>query len=41
MNLLTLNRHSWHEENQHDKIRHCAETIKEKDYDVIALQEVN
>ncbi|MDQ0429232.1 maltose 6'-phosphate phosphatase [Planomicrobium stackebrandtii] len=41
MNLLTLNCHSWHEENQHDKIRHFAETIKEKDYDVIALQEVN
>ncbi|ANU09433.1 endonuclease [Planococcus antarcticus DSM 14505] len=41
MKLLTLNCHSWHEENQHDKIRHLAETIKEKDYDVIALQEVN
>ena len=41
MKLLTLNCHSWHEENQYDKIRHLAETIKEKDYDVIALQEVN
>lgn len=41
MNLLTLNCHSWHEENQHEKIRHLAETIKEKHYDVIALQEVN
>ncbi|MBT2571007.1 endonuclease/exonuclease/phosphatase family protein [Planococcus sp. ISL-110] len=41
MKLLTLNCHSWHEENQYDKIRHFAETIKEKDYDVIALQEVN
>lgn len=41
MNLLTLNCHSWHEENQYDKIRHLAETIKEKSYDVIALQEVS
>lgn len=41
MNLLTLNCHSWHEENQFEKIRCLAETIKEKDYDVIALQEVN
>lgn len=41
MNLLTLNCHSWHEQNQHEKIRHLAETIKERAYDAIALQEVN
>lgn len=41
MKLLTLNCHAWHEENQLEKIRHLAETIKEKAYDVIALQEVN
>lgn len=41
MKLLTLNCHAWHEENQTEKIRYLAETIKEKNYDVIALQEVN
>ncbi|MBM7649585.1 maltose 6'-phosphate phosphatase [Bacillus ectoiniformans] len=41
MKLLTLNCHSWLEENQLDKMRILAETIKEKSYDVIALQEVN
>lgn len=41
MKLLTLNCHAWHEENQLEKIRHLADTIKEKAYDVIALQEVN
>lgn len=41
MKLLTLNCHSWQEENQHEKIRKIAETIKEKSYDVIALQEVS
>ncbi len=41
MKLLTLNCHSWQEENQIDKIRVLAETIKEKSYDVIALQEVS
>lgn len=41
MKLLTLNCHAWHEENQMDKIRHLAEAIAEKQYDVIALQEVN
>ncbi|WP_071392959.1 endonuclease/exonuclease/phosphatase family protein [Bacillus tuaregi] len=41
MKLLTLNCHSWMEENQLEKITTLAETIKEKSYDVIALQEVN
>ncbi|MDX5474145.1 MAG: endonuclease/exonuclease/phosphatase family protein [Bacillaceae bacterium] len=41
MKLLTLNCHSWQEENQEAKIKHLAETIKEKAYDVIALQEVS
>lgn len=41
MKLLTLNCHSWQEENQLDKIKHLAETIQEKSYDVIALQEVS
>ena len=41
MKLLTLNCHSWQEENQLEKIRIIAETIKEKSYDVIALQEIS
>lgn len=41
MKLLTLNCHSWQEENQRDKISYLAKTINEKDYDVIALQEVS
>ncbi|MBE4909017.1 endonuclease/exonuclease/phosphatase family protein [Bacillus luteolus] len=41
MNLLTLNCHSWQEENQVEKIKYLAETVKEKMYDVIALQEVS
>ncbi|OAS83199.1 MULTISPECIES: endonuclease/exonuclease/phosphatase family protein [Metabacillus] len=41
MKLLTLNCHSWQEENQLDKIQYLAKTIKEKSYDVIALQEVS
>ena len=41
MRLLTLNCHSWQEEDQDEKLRHLAETIKENSYDVIALQEVN
>ncbi|MDQ0244947.1 maltose 6'-phosphate phosphatase [Bacillus fengqiuensis] len=41
MKLLTLNCHSWQEENQLDKIKHLAETIQEKSYDVITLQEVS
>lgn len=41
MKLLTLNCHSWQEENQLEKIKYIAETIKEGQYDVIALQEVS
>lgn len=41
MKLLTLNCHSWQEENQLEKIKYLAEVIKERDYDVIALQEVS
>lgn len=41
MKLLTLNCHSWMEEEQLEKIRYLAEVIKEKQYDVIALQEVS
>lgn len=41
MKLLTLNCHSWQEENQLEKIKHLAKTIQEHDYDVIALQEVS
>ena len=40
MKLLTLNCHSWQEENQIEKIKYLAKTINEKDYDVIALQEI-
>ena len=41
MKLLTLNVHAWLEDNQADKIQTLAQTIVEKGYDVIALQEVN
>lgn len=41
MKLLTLNCHSWQEEEQMEKIKHLAKTIQECDYDVIALQEVS
>ena len=41
MKLLTLNCHSWQEENQQDKIELLAKRIQEQDYDVIALQEVS
>jgi len=41
MKLLTLNCHSWQEDNQHEKIKALAETIAEGGYDVIALQEVS
>lgn len=41
MKLLTLNCHSWQEENQLEKIKILARTIHEKSYDVIALQEVS
>lgn len=41
MKLLTLNCHSWQEENQLEKIKYIAKTINDKSYDVIALQEVS
>lgn len=41
MRILTLNTHSWREENQEEKMRYLAEIIKERDYDIIALQEIN
>lgn len=41
MKLLTLNCHSWQEEKQLEKIKYLAKIIAEKDYDVIALQEVS
>ncbi|MEH7883636.1 endonuclease/exonuclease/phosphatase family protein [Bacillus sp. JJ1609] len=41
MKLLTLNCHSWQENNQLEKIKTLAETIAENDYDVVALQEVS
>ena len=41
MKLLTLNCHSWQEENQLEKINYIARVIKEKNYDIIALQEVS
>ncbi|WP_332696062.1 endonuclease/exonuclease/phosphatase family protein [Halalkalibacter lacteus] len=41
MRLLTLNCHAWQEDNQLDKIKSLAKTIKETSYDVIALQEVS
>lgn len=41
MKLLTLNCHSWLEDNQLDKIQTIAQEIKHKSYDVIALQEVS
>lgn len=41
MKLLTLNTHAWLEDNQAEKMDVIAETIVEKGYDIIALQEVN
>ena len=41
MKLLTLNCHSWQEENQVEKIKYLASVIKEKQYDVVTLQEVS
>jgi maltose 6'-phosphate phosphatase len=41
LKLLTLNVHSWQEENQLQKIRYIASVIKENEYDVIAMQEVS
>ncbi|MDY3368707.1 endonuclease/exonuclease/phosphatase family protein [Zhenhengia yiwuensis] len=41
MKLLTLNCHSWQEVDQQHKIKVLAQEIKDKGYDVIALQEVS
>ncbi|PPA70381.1 endonuclease/exonuclease/phosphatase family protein [Jeotgalibacillus proteolyticus] len=41
MRLLTLNCHAWQEEDQLEKMDILAETIVERSYDVIALQEVS
>lgn len=41
MRLLTLNTHSYIEEDQEAKLETLIETISQHDYDVIALQEVN
>ncbi|CYU59302.1 endonuclease/exonuclease/phosphatase family protein [Streptococcus suis] len=41
MKLLTVNVHAWLEERQDEKLDVLAQTIAEKAYDVIALQEVN
>lgn len=41
MKLLTLNCHSWLEENQIEKLTQLVENIVKNDYDVICLQEVN
>jgi maltose 6'-phosphate phosphatase len=41
MRLLTLNCHSWQEENQLEKIEYLAKVIADHQYDVIALQEVS
>lgn len=41
MKVLTLNTHSWLEENQEEKLNRIVEKIFKESYDVIALQEVN
>lgn len=41
MKLLTLNTHSWQEDNQIEKINIVAKAIVEQNCDLIALQEVN
>lgn len=41
MNLLTLNTHSWLEENPLEKLKQLAAQIIKEDYALIALQEVN
>ncbi|EAR53417.1 Exodeoxyribonuclease III [Photobacterium sp. SKA34] len=41
MKLLTLNTHSWQEQDQLEKLDIVAKAIIEQDCDVIALQEVN
>ncbi len=41
MKILTLNTHSWLEENPEKKLQQLAEKIMQESYDLIALQEVN
>lgn len=41
MKVLTLNVHGWLEEDSYQKIKDLAAVIAEKDYEVVALQEVN
>lgn len=41
MKVLTLNTHSWLEENQLEKCKMIAQEIATGDYDIIALQEAN
>lgn len=41
MKLLTLNTHSWLEEQAEEKLQQLASVILAADYDVITLQEVN
>ncbi len=41
MKVLTLNAHSWLEENQLEKLNDLARNIIKEKYDIIALQEVN
>lgn len=41
MKLLTLNTHSWMEDNQLEKLERLAQKINEERFDVIALQEIN
>ena len=39
--LLTINSHSWMEEDPQKKLEILGKTILENDYDVICVQEVN
>lgn len=41
MKFLTLNTHSWMEQDPEDKLAILVETIAERDFDLICLQEVN
>lgn len=41
MKLMTLNCHSWQEENQISKLKYLAAVIIKENYDVVALQEVS
>jgi len=41
MKILTLNVHAWMEEESAAKLEKLAEVISQKDYDFVALQEVN